>query len=61
MNATITWADGMLFCDYEDGTRHTEPWDEPINAGTASYGIANLFGDPETVDHDGEFIHVAYN
>ena len=60
--AIIQWAEvdgqGMLFCDYEDGTRHTEPWDEPIGPGTDSWEIARVFGDPRTVDHDGEYIHV---
>ena len=64
MNAAITWFEdngvGYLFCDFEDGTRHTEPWDTPIDSSTDSHQIANLFGNPLSVDHDREFIHVNY-
>ena len=65
MLATITWAEvngkGTLFCDFEDGTRRTHYWDVPINARTDSWEIAEMFGDPFCVDHDGEFIHAAYH
>lgn len=58
--ATITYdhetGEAVFRSDY--GQEMREKIDRPINSGTDSHAIANLFGKFDTVEHDGEFIHV---
>ncbi len=59
----ITWDEtdgvGMLTLVWDDGRRETVASDVSIDAGSDSYAIANLFGGADTIDHDGEVVHIS--